>query len=220
MPANLKIWNPETPQGAGRVAKRARPEDVEWHTVTTREDGSEEWNWSRDPAKAAERPNGEWEWKSRFGKTPDEDENGARKIRDVLRREAEERTAWRHAVESARVRAERRQKLLEVEQVRANKREAHTRKELELRRLMGTTVKRLAAAVNEVRPRMVTARELRAAFGEFLVDARKDKGLRKPHEYRQWLWMDWNTVYLAPVGRRKRGGKGAGGRVTGSGERD
>ncbi len=225
MPANLKIWNPEPPPGAGRAAKRARGKDVEWHTVTTREDGGEEWNFSRDPAKAAAQPNAEWEWKSRFGKTAHEDGNGTRKIMDVLRREQEERTAWQLAVELARAKAEKRQKEQEAEQARANQREAHNREEMAARRLMETTVKRLAAAVNRVKVEpaglkapMVTSRELRAAFKEFLVDATKDKALKKAWEYRQWLWTDRNTVYLAPVGRRKRGGSGAGGRVTGSGK--
>lgn len=54
MPANLKIWNPEAPQGAGRGAKRARPDDVEWHAVTMFEDGGEEWK-SSDPAMEATR---------------------------------------------------------------------------------------------------------------------------------------------------------------------
>jgi len=225
MPANLKIWNPEQPPEAGRGAKRARREDVEWHVVTTREDGSEEWNFSRDAAKAAARPGAEWEWKSRFGETTDDDQNGTRKIMDVLRREQEERTAWRLAVESARAKAEKRQQELEAKQARENAREAYNREEMAARRLMRTTVKRLAAAVNRVKAApaggkspMVTTRELRAAFKEFLVDATKDKALKKPYEYRQWLWTDRNTVYLAPAGRRKKGGQGAGGRVTGSGK--
>jgi hypothetical protein len=83
---------------------------------------------------------------------------------------------------------------------------------------MWTTVKRLAGAVNQVRPGMVTTRGLRAAFSEFLVDARNDKSLRRPCEYRQWLWTDRNTVYLAPAGRRKSGEHWVGGRVTGSGK--
>jgi hypothetical protein len=252
MPVNLKIGSAEQPAGTGRMVRPVGQDAVEWHAVTTMEDGSEEWNFSRDPAKAAARPGGEWEWKSAFGEKADKDENAVRKIRDVLRREQQERTAWQFAVESARAKAEKREREFEEKQARANEREAHNREALVARRLMRTTVKRLGTAINkvmvgerelvknEMRPAaggkrqrrkkaevmeeatmkslMVTTRELRAAFSEFLVDAGKDKGLKEPRAYRQWLWMDRNTVYLAPAGRSRRGGQGAGGRVTGSGK--
>jgi hypothetical protein len=259
MPANLKIWNAEAPQGAGRGAKRARGEDVVWHAVTTLEDGSEEWKWSRDPAKAAGWLNGISEWKyslneMKHGGIETRNENGSGKVMGVLRTDEEVKKAWRRAVELARARAEKRERELEAELARANKREAHNQEELALRRLMRTTMKRLGIAVNRavvdekelvrtemkkagtgkrprrkkaevmleatLRTRMVTTRELAMAFKEFLTDVKGDKGLKGADEYRTWLWTDRNTVYLAPAGRRKRGGQGAGGRVTGSGERD
>jgi hypothetical protein len=200
MPANLRIWGAEPPQGAGRAARRDKADDVEWLSVTTMEDGSEEWK-SSDPAKEA---------------TSEEVEQ-RKFVQKWLRNDPDARE-WQWAVAPAR--PEKRMSGLEKKRAREKAKEALKLKELAVRRLMRTTVKRLAAAVNEVRPQMVTERELRTAFGEFLVDAKKDKKLKKPHEYRQWLWTDRNTVYLAPAGRRKSGGQGAGGRVTGSGKAD
>jgi hypothetical protein len=209
MPANLKIWNPEPPAGAGQAAKRSGQGDVEWHAVTTRADGTERWKWGDDPLKEA---SGQGFAQQMFTKK-------------WLRNEPDA-VEWRQVIELARARAEKRERELEAEQARKNAREAYNREEMAARRLMGTTVKRLAAAVNRVKAEpqakapLVTTRELRAAFKEFLVDATKDKALKKPYEYRQWLWTDRNTVYLAPVGRRKRCGDGSGGRVTGSGKTD
>jgi hypothetical protein len=207
MPANLKIWGPEPPAGVGRALKHARPDDVEWHAVTIFEDGGEEWK-SSDPDMEATRV----EVADRMY------------VKKWLRNDPDARV-WRGPEEFQRPKTKESEKELEPEQARADGREAHNRKELAVRRLMGTTVKRLAAAVNRVKVEpaglkapMVTTRELRAAFKEFLLDATKDKAFKKAWEYRQWLWTDRNTVYLAPVGRRKRGGSGAGGRVTGSGK--
>jgi hypothetical protein len=180
----------------GREAKRARQDDVEWHAVTMFEDGGEEWK-SNDPVKVASR-----------------EEVAQRKFAQKLLRNDPDALWWQWVEGPARAKALERERALEEEQARPNKREAYNRKQMALRRLMGTTVKRLAAAINRVGPTRVTKRELRAAFSEFLVDAEKDKSLSEPCEYRQWLWADRNTVYLAPVGRRKRGGNGAGGRVT------
>jgi hypothetical protein len=185
------------------VSKRARRDDVEWHAVTRLEDGSEEWKWGGDPVKEA---SGQGFAQQMF-------------VKKWLRNEPDA-LEWQQVVELGRARAEKRKRQLEAELARTNERDAHNLKELVLRRLMGTTVKRLAAAVNRVGPTRVTKRELKAAFSEFLVDAEKDKSLSKPCEYRQWLWTDRNTVYLAPAGRRKRGGSGVGGRVTGSGKTD
>lgn len=209
MPANLKIWNPEPPPGADQAAKRSRQCDVEWHAVTTRADGTEEWKWGDDPLKEA---SGQGFAQQMFTKK-------------WLRNEPDA-VEWRQVIELGRVRAEKRERELAAERARENAKEAYNREEMAARRLMGTTVKRLAAAVNRVKAEpqakaaFVTTRELRAAFKEFLVDATKDKALKKPYEYRQWLWTDRNTVYLAPVGRRKRCGVGSGGRVTGSGKTD
>jgi hypothetical protein len=209
MPANLKIWSPEPPPGAGQAAKRSRRGDVEWHAVTTRADGTEEWKWGDDPLKEA---SGRGFAQQMF-------------IKKWLRNEPDA-VEWRQVLELGQARAEKRERELAAEQARENAREAYNREEMAARRLMGTTVKRLAAAVNRVmaepqaKAPLVTTRELRAAFKEFLVDATKDKALKKPYEYRQWLWTDRNTVYLAPVGRRKRCGVGSGGRVTGSGKTD
>jgi hypothetical protein len=210
MPGNLKIWNPEPPPEAGRGAKRQRPDDVEWHAVTTLADGSEDWKWGNDPVKEA---SGQGFAQQMF-------------VKKWLKNEPDAEV-WRQVVELGRAKVEKRERELEAERTRRGAREAHNREELVLRRLMDTTVKRLAKAVNqvkigpaEVQTPMVTTRELRAAFREFLLDAGMDKGLKTPHEYRQWLWTDRNTVYLAPAGRRKRGGLGAGGRVTAPGKTD
>lgn len=208
MPVNLKIWNAEQPPGSGRGPKGGRKDDVEWHAVTTLADGSEEWK-SSDPVKEA---NGEGFAQRMY-------------IQKWLRNDPDE-WEWRLKVESARAKALEREQQLEKELARVDKRKTHNWEALAARRLMRTTVKRLAAAVNremaergaEVRAPVVTTRELRATFSEFLVDAEMDKSLSKPCEYRQWLWTDRNTVYLAPAGRRKRGGQGAGGQVTGSGK--
>jgi hypothetical protein len=164
------------------------------------EDGGEEWK-SSDPAMEATR----------------EEVAHRMYVRKWMRNDPDARV-WRGLEEFQRPKAEERDKELEAVPARTSAREAHNREELALRRLMETTVKRLATAVNRVGPTMVTTRELRAAFREFLLDATGDKALKKPCEYRQWLWTDRNTVYLAPAGRRKRGGKGAGGRVTDPGK--
>jgi hypothetical protein len=208
MPANLKIWGPQAPDG------------VEWHSVTTRADGTEEWKWGGDPVKEA---SGQGFAQQMF-------------LKKWLRNEPDAEV-WRQVVDGGRTEADKRAQEMEAEQARVNRRKARKREEMAERRLMGTTVKRLAEAVNRVKGEtagakvetqrakgedapMVTKRELRAALKEFLGDATKDKAFENAREFRQWLWTDRNTVNLAPAGRRKSGGQGVGGRVTGSGKRD
>src|SRR5580693_8586590 len=139
MPANLTIGGAEPRPGGGRAAVYERQDGVEWHAVTTFEDGSEEWK-SSDPAKEVSR------------------EKLAQRmlIKKWLRNEPGAR-GWWEVAESARAKALESERKLEEVQARANGREAHNRREVELRRLLGTTVRRLGTAINQV---VVGEREL------------------------------------------------------------
>jgi hypothetical protein len=224
MPANLRIWGAEPPKGSGRAATRARRDDVEWHAVTTLADGSEEWK-SSDPAKEA---NKEEVAQRMFVKKWLRSDPDARFWRDVVESGRAKTLEKERQLEKEQARINERE-AHNGEEIAVRRLMRTTVKRL------GTAINQVVVGDRELvqdamrpaagwkkqrrkkaevmeeakmRSRMVTTRELRAAFAEFKVDARKDKGLKEPHEYRQWLWTDRNTVYLAPAGRRKRGGQG------------
>ena len=175
-----------------RRKQRERAEDVQWKAVTTLPDGKKEWNWSKYPAaEAAKSPRVE----------PADPGYLERLKNELWMKQEPGKFEWWAAVEAAETNVNG--------LCQRRRREARV-----LRRLMRTTVKRLAAAVNRVVDeegsgrRRVKVSEVNVAFQAFLLDSKSDKGLTEPWDYRKWLWTDRNTVYLAPVGRRKPLGKG------------
>jgi hypothetical protein len=219
MPANLKIWAPEAPAG---VAVRIADKTMRWSAVTTLADGQTTWH--RDGVVRARR--------SKKGLTgmelrrEESNEQGwlygwpdnIRQTWPWSKAEEPERAAWRPAVELAGLTASHRRRNEEAREALVSQRERALAVQRQDRGLLRLTVKRLVEAVNEVKQdwaeetrtamAKVTRHELGAAFREFLKDVEGDKGVEKPYNYKQWLWTDRNTVYLAPVGRRKTVGKG------------
>jgi hypothetical protein len=208
MPANLNIWPAEAPAVMGRGSscgagtnRRQSPSET---SAATGQAGR---NWRSGPRKRS--PRSKW-------------------VQELDRQRKEYLASLRRR-ELAEAAAARRIQKLEAEEVRVRKNVLLSRQLIDERRLMSTAVKRLTRTVNEVvvnarvkgwvadggrivrgeeAMEKVTGKELRAAFKEFIEDATKDKSMKDPRAYRQWLWTDRETVYLAPVGRRKVGSRG------------
>jgi hypothetical protein len=219
MPANLKIWAPEAPAAAAILTA---DETMRWSAVTTLADGQTKWY--RDGVVRARRSKKgltgedfrreEDSGQSRLGRWPD----NIPQSWPWSKTEEPEQAAWGLAVRLAGLKTSDRRQNEEARETLASQRERALAAQRQDRGLMRFTVKRLVAAVNEVKKdwaeetrtgmAKVTRHELGAAFREFLKDVESDKGVEKPYNYKQWLWTDRNTVYLAPVGRRKTVGKG------------